>query len=366
VTEGAAWDTRGLRLRRVRDRLHELRLDALLVSHLPSIRWLTGFSGSSAFLLVEPGSATLITDFRYRTQASEEAGDGISVCIAASDLFAEVARCLAEGDSGPRAGFEDHSLSVRDRRALGESCGGVMWEPAGPLVDELRSAKDAGEIEAIAAAVSVAEAALRQLGGVIREGMSEKELAAELVYRLRMAGSEGMPFDPIVASGPRSALPHAQPGERTLREGDLLLVDFGARVNGYCSDMTRMFVLGAALPWQREIHEVVARAVEAAVLATRAGVRAKEVDGAAREVIVEAGYGDHFGHGTGHGVGLEVHERPSVNARSRESINVGNVVTIEPAVYLPGRGGVRLEEVVVAEEGGCTVLTGIPLDLREI
>jgi Xaa-Pro aminopeptidase len=366
VTESGAWDTHALRLRRVRDRLHELRLDALLVSHLPSIRWLTGFSGSSAFLLVEPGSATLITDFRYRVQASDEVCEGVSVSITASDLFAEVARCLAEGDSGPRVGFEDHTLSVRDRRALGESCGAVLWEPAGPLVDELRTAKDATEIEAIDAAVRVAETALEALVDVIRAGMSEKELAAELVYRLRVAGSEGTPFDPIVASGPRSALPHAQPGERSLREGDLLLVDFGARVDGYCSDMTRMFVLGTAQPWQREIHEVVSRAVDAAVCATRCGVPAKDVDRAAREVIVDAGYGDRFGHGTGHGVGLEVHERPSVNARSRESIEAGNVVTIEPGVYLPGRGGVRLEEVVVAEEGGCRVLTGIPLDLREI
>lgn len=361
-----AWDTRGLRLRRVRDRLHESRLDSLLVSHLPNIRWLTGFTGSSAFLLVEPGSATLITDFRYRTQASEEVGDAVSVSITDSDLFAELARRLEEGASGPRVGFEDHSLTVRDRRALGESCGGVMWEPADPMVGELRAAKDSGEIESISRAVEVAESALGDLLGTIREGISERELAAELVYRLRLAGSESMPFDPIVASGPRSALPHAHPGDRLLREGDLLLLDFGARVDGYCSDMTRMFVLGPPTDWQVNIHGVVIRAVERAIAATEAGVMARDVDRAARDVIVEAGFGDRFGHGTGHGVGLEVHERPSVNGRSQDTLEPGNVVTIEPAVYLPGRGGVRLEEVVVASEGDRTVLTGFPLDLKEL
>lgn len=186
------------------------------------------------------------------------------------------------------------------------------------------------------------------------------------MYRLRLAGSESLPFEPIVASGPRSALPHAQPGDRILRQGDLLLIDFGARLEGYCSDMTRMFVLGAPAAWQREIHGVVRRAVEAAIAATEAGVHARDVDRAARDVIQEAGFGDRFGHGTGHGVGLEVHERPSVNARSRETLEPGSVVTIEPAVYLPGRGGVRLEEVVVVDEGGRRVLTTFPLDLREI
>jgi Xaa-Pro aminopeptidase len=233
-------------------------------------------------------------------------------------------------------------------------------------VDDLRSSKDPAEIDSIARAVRVAESALEDLVGLVSEGMSERELAAELVYRLRLAGSESMPFDPIVASGPRSALPHANPGERTLREGDLLLIDFGARIDGYCSDMTRTFVLGAPAAWQREIHGVVAEAVESAIAATEAGVPARDVDRAARDVIVGAGFGDRFGHGTGHGVGLEVHERPSVNARSGETLNSGNVVTIEPAVYLPGRGGVRLEEVVVASHGGRRVLTGFPLDLREL
>ncbi len=361
-----AEDARRLRLRRVRDRLHESRLDGLLVSHLPGIRWLTGFTGSSAFLFVEPGSATLITDFRYRTQAAEELVDGVAISIADSDLFVELGRCLQECESGPRVGFQDHDLTVRDRRVLGEKCGSVLWEPAGSILEDLRATKDAGEIDSIANAVEVAETALSETTGFMTEGVSETELAAELVYRLHRAGSGSMPFDPIVASGPRSALPHARPGDRRLREGDLLLIDFGARVDGYCSDITRMFVLGAAQPWQREIHATVLEAVDRAIAATSAGVPAQDVDRAARDVISEAGFEKYFGHGTGHGVGLEVHEGPSVNARSRETLGPGNVVTIEPAVYLPGRGGVRLEEVVVAEEGGRRVLTAYPLALREL
>jgi len=338
----------------------------MLVSHGPNVRWLSGFSGSSAFLWVQPGSAVLITDFRYETQAAEETGGEVSVRITSTDLFDELARCLSSWGPVSRAGFEDANLSVRDRRALGEACGGVMWEPAGGLVDELRVAKDPGEIETIRRAVRVAEAALTAVLDHVEEGVSERDLCSELVFRLRREGSDSMPFEPIVASGPRSALPHASPGGRTLQDGDLLLIDFGATVGGYCSDMTRMFSLGPAAPWQRELHDLVARAVREAIGATEAGVHAREVDRAARAVIEEAGFGERFGHGTGHGVGLEVHERPSVNARSRELIAEYSVVTIEPAVYLPGRGGVRLEEMVLATEGGREVLTSFPLELREI
>ena len=355
-----------LRLREVRDRIREAGLDGLLVSHGPNIRWLSGFSGSSAFLWVQSGSTVLITDFRYRAQAAEEVPDEVTVRITSTDLFDELSNCLRSWGSVRRAGFEDANLSVRDRRALGEACGGVMWEPAGAVVDELRVAKDDGEVAAIRAAVRVAEEALAGFIGCVTEGVSERQLASELVFRLRSGGSDSLPFEPIVASGPRSALPHARPGERTLREGDLLLVDFGASVGGYCSDMTRVFSLGPPAPWQREVHALVTRAVEEAIAATQGGVAARDVDRAARDVIDGAGFGERFGHGTGHGVGLEVHERPSVNARSSELLPEGSVVTIEPAVYLPGRGGVRLEEMVLVVDGGRTVLTSFPLELREI
>jgi Xaa-Pro aminopeptidase len=317
-------------------------------------------------LLVEPGSATLITDFRYRSQAAEETGEEIAVVIAESNLFEGLSRCLEEGGPGPRIGFDEQALSVGDRRALGEACGGVMWEPAGAIVPSLRSVKDPGEIESIERAVGVAEAALASVLDIVSEGITEADVAAELVYRLRKGGSESLPFEPIVASGERSALPHASPGQRRLGERDLLLLDFGAIVDGYCSDMTRTFVLGAAAPWQREVHATVHEAVDRAVEALEASVPTRDVDRASRDVIEAAGFGERFGHGTGHGLGLEVHEIPRLNARSRETLEAGNVVTIEPGVYLPGRGGVRLEEVVLVEEGGCRVLSAFPLSLQEL
>lgn len=360
------WQGRALRLRRLRDRLHEERLDGLLVSDLASVRWLSGFSGSSAFLLVEPGSATLITDFRYTTQATEETAGEVAIRIAASDLFGALADCLDESGPGRRIGFEDHDLTVRDRHALGESCAGTVWEPAGPLLRELRTRKEETEIEAIGRAVGIAEAALEDLAAIVEPGMRESDLAAELVYRLRLRGSESVPFEPIVAAGLRSALPHATPGESRLQAGDLLMVDFGAVVHGYCSDMTRVFTVGPSAPWQVELHSVVLEALDRAVSATAAGVAAREVDRAARSVIDSAGFGDRFGHGTGHGVGLEVHEIPRINARSSDRLEVGNVVTIEPGVYLPGRGGVRLEELVLVEEDGCRVLTSYPLALQAL
>ncbi len=361
----STWSGGSLRLRRVRDRLHEQRLDGLLLSQLSDVRWLSGFSGSAALLLVEPGSATLITDFRYATQVSEEVDSEIAVVMAQNDLFEALAGCLDEGPAS-RIGFEEHDLTVRDRRAIGEGCGGVIWEPAGPIVSGLRSAKDAGEIAAIQRAVEVAETSLSQAVGAVSEGVSERDVAAELVYRLLRNGSEALPFEPIVAAGERSALPHARPGERALREGDLLLIDFGAVVSGYCSDVTRTFVLGGSDQWQREIHAIVREAVDRAVTAMAAGVPVRDVDRAARQVIEAAGYGENFGHGTGHGVGLEVHEHPRINARSRDTLEAGNVVTIEPGVYLPGRGGVRLEEVVLVEEGAGRALTRYPLSLQEL
>ncbi len=362
----SVWTAQELRLRRVRDRLHDARLDGLLVSHLPNVHYLSGFSGSSGLMLVEPGVASLFTDFRYRTQARDEIADGISVSIAEDDLFTALAARLAEGEGGRRLGFEDASISVRDRRALGENCGNVVWEPAGGLLGELRARKDSDEISRVERAVAIAEAGLEAALKVVEEGVSERDLVAELEYRLRLAGSEASPFASIVASGPRTALPHVRPGERKLIEGDLVLFDLGAVTGGYCSDITRTFTLGPAAPWQRELHAAVREASERAVAAVAPGVKASHVDAAARRFLEGVGLGEQFGHGTGHGVGLEVHESPRINRRSRELLEAGNVVTIEPGVYLPERGGVRIEEVVVVEEGGARVLSSFTRDLAAL
>ncbi len=355
-----------LRLLELRDRLREHRLDGLLVSHLPDIRYLSGFSGSSAFLLVEPGLATLFTDFRYETQAGEECAPQVRVAIAGNGLADALARRLEEEAPGRRIGFDPARLSVRDLGELEERCDTVNWDPAGPGVEQARARKDAGELARIAEAVRTAEAALGELLPVIREGMTEREIAAELVYRLYRAGSGPLPFDPIVASGPRSALPHARPGDRRLVEGDLLLLDFGATCQGYCSDLTRVFVSGASRSWQVELHRAVEEACAAAVAAVGPGVRGRDVDAAARGHLETLGLAERFGHSTGHGLGLEVHEAPRLHKKVEDPLQPGNVVTIEPGVYLPGRGGVRIEQDVVVEPDGRRVLTAASTALIEL
>jgi Xaa-Pro aminopeptidase len=366
VSQVPATERGELRLRRIRDRLHDERLDGLLVSHLSNIRYLTGFTGSSALLLVEPGVATLFTDFRYEIQAREEIGSSVALAITNDGLFDELALRLSEEPPGRRIGFEPAVITVRDRQELGARCGTVVWDAAGAPVEELRAVKDPWELGRIGAAVGLAEHVLSDIVSEIHLGRTEIEIAAELEYRLRRAGSGPLPFEPIVAFGPRSALPHAQPGDRALGAGDLVLLDFGATVDGYCSDLTRVLVVGPAESWQRELHAAVEEACGRAIAAVSAGVSASTVDAAAREFLAELGLADRFGHSTGHGLGLEVHELPRLHRMDDRVLAVGNVVTIEPGVYLPGRGGIRLEQDVVVEADGCRVLGKTSTGLLEI
>jgi Xaa-Pro aminopeptidase len=366
VTRVTGGRPESVRMRRLRDGLCEARLDGLLVSHLPNVRYLTGFTGSSGLLLVEPGLATLFTDFRYETQADAEVDSGVRVSIARDGLVDSLAARLAEEAPGRRMGFEPAALSVRDHGEVEERCDTVVWDPAAPLVEELRAVKGPDEVTRIEEAVRIAERALADTLGTVRAGMMERELAAELEHRLRRAGSGPLPFEPIVASGRRSALPHARPGDARLEEGDLLLLDFGATSGGYCSDITRAFVLGSPAPWQVELHGAVLDACLLAVGAVASGAAAREVDAAAREHLGRLGLADRFGHSTGHGIGLEVHESPRIHARVDEALRAGNVVTIEPGVYLPGRGGIRIEQDVLVEADGGRVLTTASTDLLEL
>lgn len=362
----AAPDPRTARSERLRRRIVEAGWDGLLLGHLPNIRYLTGFTGSSALLLtLRDGGRYLLTDFRYEEQASEECPDDVASRIAVDGLFSELAALL--DPVGPlRIGFEPERFTVRDRRELGERCGGVAWEDAPSWVERMRARKDPGEVARIREAAGVAERALEEALALVEEGMTEREIAAELECRLRRGGSGPLPFVPIVAAGPRSALPHAEPGPRPVAEGDLLLFDLGATAAGYCCDLTRTVVLGAAAPWQREIHEAVREAREAAVAALQTGRAGREVDRAARAALEARGRAERFGHSTGHGIGLEVHESPRLARRSEDTVEAGNVVTVEPGVYLPGRGGVRIEDDVLVEAGGPRVLTRFSRNLLEL
>ena len=366
MSQASGTDFWSARLRRIRERLHGERLGGLLVSHPPDLRYLSGFTGSSGILLIEPGLATLFTDFRYREQAQAEIGPAISLQIASDGLFECLSRRLDELPAGSRIGFDPATTTVRDRQELDRRCGTAIWDALEGAVAELRAVKDGREIESIEAAVRLAEGALEAVLASIHPGVTEQQVAADLVHALRSAGSGPLPFEPIVASGPRSALPHATPAPREVRSGELLLLDFGARLDGYCSDLTRVCVVGRAQEWQREVHAAVREACRKGVEAAGPGALASEVDGAAREHLASLGLAEYFGHSTGHGIGLEVHEAPRLHWRESSPLEAGNVVTVEPGVYLPGRGGIRIEQDVVIEAGGRRVLGGATTDLMEI
>jgi len=356
-----------------RDRITKLRielvnhgLDAALLTHGPNVRYLSGFSGSSGMLVVLPEEAGLITDFRYEQQAGEEVDGVAEVLVARDGLSSMLAERLKDRSQVRKVGFEAGYVSVRDRRELGERCASVVWDDLPQTVERLRTIKDAAELASIDQAVQVAERALEETLATVEEGVTELELAAELNHRLALQGSTGEPFETIVASGERTALPHASPSERRLREGDLLLLDFGATVDGYCSDITRTVVLGTPSPRQREIHARVLEAQEAALAAIWPERTAADVDRAARASLEAAGLGDRFGHSVSHGIGLEVHEGPRLYRKSKDTLEAGNVVTVEPGVYLAGEGGVRVEEDVVVVEAGHRVLTSSSTALREL
>lgn len=354
------------RLEALRGAVADGRLTGLLVTHVPNVRYLSDFTGSAGFLLVEPRAATLFTDFRYAAQAPEEVAGGIDVEILADGNWTALDAWFRTSPAGRRVGFEADRLSVGEHERLAAACAGVIWEPTAGLVEALRLRKDPAEIEAIEAAVDLGDLVLESLLPVIRPGVSEAQIAAILEFRLRAAGSGALPFEPIVAFGARSALPHAAPTDRTLERGDLVLLDFGARIDGYCSDMTRAFTSGAAAQWQRDVHGEVRAACEAAIGTLRAGVEASTVDRAARDSLAAADLAEHFGHSTGHGLGLEIHEAPRLHRSETAELAAGNVVTVEPGVYLPGRGGVRLEQVAAVGETGARILTRSPLELVEL
>ncbi|HEY2205803.1 MAG TPA: Xaa-Pro peptidase family protein [Pseudonocardia sp.] len=351
-----------------RDALRELlraaELDALLVTDLVNVRYLSGFTGSNAALLVpaEGERDTLLaTDGRYVTQSAAEAPDVHRVIERACDR-ALVAAAAANGVR--RLGFESDDLTVDAHTALLEVAGdGADGGPelcrAPGLVGGLRAVKDETEIAALRTACAVADAALAELvdAGGLRAGRTEREVAADLEHRMRGHGADGPSFDTIVAAGANSAIPHHRPTDAVLAVGDLVKLDFGALCEGYHSDMTRTVVLGPPAGWQRELYDLVARAQAAGCAAVTVGAETASVDAAARTVIEDAGRGPQFSHGLGHGVGLRIHEAPALSATSAGKLATGMAVTVEPGVYLGGRGGVRIEDTLVVRRDGAELLT---------
>jgi len=339
-------------------------LDALAVSSLPNIRYLTGFSGTSALVLVTGGAVEFLSDFRYRDQARAEVGGLARIGIESGGLWERLFKRLADHAGVAVVGYEAHILTAQDAAKLPDPARPWAFRPAGEPIEALRAVKSPEEVAAVRAAGAVATEALAETVGQVRAGQTELEVAAILEAALRRRGSEWYAFPTIVASGPRSALPHARTGTRVIAPGELLLLDFGAVVDGYCSDVTRTFVVGAPpTARQAEVYGVVQRAQRAALDGLRAGLTGRQADALARDPIAAAGHGEAFGHSLGHGVGLEVHEAPRLAQTAAETLASGAVVTVEPGVYLEGWGGVRIEDDVVLEEGGAASLTEFPRDL---
>ncbi|MGH7593101.1 MAG: M24 family metallopeptidase [Gemmatimonadales bacterium] len=329
--------------------------DALLVTHLPNIRWLTGFSGSAAVLLLAPDRTALITDFRYANQAPEEAGGAADVIIDRVSVWERLQRILREATFETLA-IEAHVTSIRDAERIGGMFRGRVL-PLTDTVEELRQVKDAGEVAAIRAAGALASEALTEILPTIRAGERELDVAARLESALRRRGSQWHPFQTIVASGPRAALPHARSSARQIKRGELLLIDYGAQVGGYCSDVTRTMAIGEADERQRAVYQLVRDAQCRACQGLRGGMPGREGDALARDLIAAHGYGDAFGHSLGHGLGLEVHEAPRLAATADALLPVGAVVTVEPGIYLAGWGGVRLEDDLWLGPEGPALLT---------
>jgi Xaa-Pro aminopeptidase len=357
----------GARIAALQNVLSEQHLDALLLASLPNIRYLTGFSGSNALLVVTSrGSVTLFTDFRYQTQVVSEVGETARVVIAPNSLWAELWSFLPTVGNVDVIGFESAHLLHRDFERLLADGARWQWRPARELVESLRERKDGGEIALLEVAARMATDALAATLPQIRAGQTETAIAGILEKSLRDEGSEGFPFSTIVASGPRSALPHARSSQRIVESGDFVLLDFGAIYAGYCSDITRTVVVGKASAEQRALYTAVQEAQERACVEVRAGLRGREADAIARDYLKGAGYADGFGHSLGHGIGLEVHEGPRLASSAEAILPLDAVVTVEPGVYRAGWGGVRIEDDVLLAAAGPRRLTDFPRELLEL
>jgi Xaa-Pro aminopeptidase len=351
------------RINRIKSILRGDHLDGILITNLENIRYLSGFTGSDAALLLTEDKAYFLTDSRYTTQAKEEVS-GFEIIEYKKKM--EGLSALVNDLGLRKTGFEPHDLTYQIHKELGESVRTGELIPVDEKVKGIRSIKDDDEIERTKEAIDIATRSLRETLGRIKPGVQEREIALELEFSMRRNGADAIAFDTIVASGDRSALPHGKPSEKQVQRGDSVIIDFGVCHRGYHSDETCTLFCGKPSRRQREVYRIVREAHDTAIASIRPGRRAKELDAIARDVIVNAGHGIHFGHGTGHGVGLAVHEDPVIGPESKDVIEEGMIFTIEPGIYIPGRGGVRIEDMVLVTKNGCEVLTQLSKEIEVI
>lgn len=347
------------RIRNLKQLMKREGVAALLVTRREDVRFLTGFTGSAGSVLVAGGKPWLITDFRYMVQAAQQTA-GIRIYIQKKDFPSALAEA-ANRSGAAIIRFDATSVTIEGLSRIRKT--GLSFKGHRDLVGELRQRKDELELKHLLKAIRRAEDSLRELKQFIRPGVRERDLALRLEFLMREKGAHKAAFDSIIASGRNGAMPHAGVTDRRIKQGDLVTIDFGAEAQGYFSDITRTYCVGRPSPRQREIHALVQTAQSAAIKAVLPGMTCKAADGAARDIIKSAGHAEHFGHGTGHGIGLMVHEAPSLSPLSKDRIAEGMVFTIEPGVYVPGWGGVRIEDMIRVTSSGAKVLTTLPRDI---
>ncbi|MBI3911013.1 MAG: aminopeptidase P family protein [Armatimonadetes bacterium] len=354
------------RIHRLREVMTERDLPAMLITRPQNVGYLTGFTGSTAALVVTAAEAVFITDARYVEQARAECAPLPVVPTQTGHTYGEKIAEVAHGMGITTLGLESDYLTLRDFDKLREELEGIALRPEAELVSGLRVVKDAGEIERIRRACALVDATFEHILTLVHPGVRERDLAIEIECFMKKRGAEREGFDTIVASGVRAALPHGRASNKPIEAGDLVIFDFGATLNSYSSDLTRTMVVGQASERQRDIYAIVREAQAAAIAAIRPGVEAKQVDATARDLIAARGYGEQFGHGLGHSLGREVHDGPGLSPRSEFKLEAGMVFTVEPGIYIQGWGGVRIEDDVVVTKHGCDVLTTSPRELLEL
>jgi len=348
---------------RIQQKLIEKNLDAILVTNENNQRFAAGFPFTDGSVLVSREKAWLFTDSRYIEAAEAAADDCVKVQMFDKNRSQIELISAALKEAGvEKLGAEEERLNHKAWSDFEKELGLALL-PGQAIFSELRASKTAAEVESMIKAQRISEAALEEVLQIIKPGMTESEVAAELVYRMLRHGSEGNSFDPIVVTGSKTSLPHGVPGDKVIQPGDFVTMDFGSLKDGYCSDMTRTVAVGHATEEMKNVYSIVLEAQLAGIAAAKAGVPGSVIDGAARKVIEDAGYGEYFGHGFGHSLGLNIHEAPNANPRGTEPMPAGAVISAEPGIYLPGRFGVRIEDVLVLKEGGCEVITKAPKEL---
>ncbi|PWW05673.1 Xaa-Pro aminopeptidase [Paenibacillus cellulosilyticus] len=352
------------RLDRLRDKLSQDGLEALLITYSHNRKYVSGFTGSSGMLLVTEQDSWLLTDFRYMTQAAEQAPAFDLIEHAAKPIV--TVRDLLESKSIHKLAFEQDHVTYAEFAAWTEQLGSIELQPVSGIVEGLRLIKDEAEIAIVQEAAELADKTFQFALGIIRPGISELEIALEMETFMRKGGASGPSFETIVASGERSALPHGVASERMVGTDEFVKLDFGAYYKGYCSDITRTVVVGTASERHREIYNIVLEAQLHALANIRPGMSGREADALSRDIIARYGYGDNFGHSLGHGIGLEIHEMPRLSKLSDSILTPGMIVTVEPGIYIPGFGGVRIEDDIVITDTGIKILTSSTKELIEL